>query len=51
MKEMFLFNDPLNTFYYGYIASVKEHRDSRRGKLLLPIQSLRLGQVRSGQSV
>ena len=38
-KELFLFNDALNTFYlrlYGVIYMVKDHSDSERGNLLLP---------------
>ena len=38
-KEMFLFNDALNTFYtwlYGVRHMVKDHSDSERGNLLLP---------------
>ena len=38
-KEMFLFNDALNTFYlrlYGVRHMVKDHSDSERGNPLLP---------------
>ena len=47
-KEMFLFNDALNTFYswlYGIRHMVKDHSDSERGnplpphRLLFPISS------------
>ena len=47
-KEMFLFNDALNTFYlrlYGVGHMVKDHSDSERGNplpphgLLFPINS------------
>ena len=35
---MFLFNDTLNTFSYGYMAldMVKDHSDSKRGNPLSP---------------
>ena len=36
-KEMFLFNDALNTFYlrlYGVRRIVKDHSDSEKGNLL-----------------
>ena len=39
MKELFLFNDALNTFYlrlYGVGHMVKDHSDSERGNLLPP---------------
>ena len=48
MKEMFLFNDALDTFYlrlYGVGHMVKDHSDSQRGNplpphgLLFPINS------------
>ena len=29
-KQMFLFNDALNTFSYDYMASVEDHSDSER---------------------
>ena len=38
-KEMFLFNDTLNTFYlrlYGVRHMVKDHSDSEKGNLLPP---------------
>ena len=38
-KEMFLFNDALNTFYlrlYGVGHMVEDHSDSERGNPLLP---------------
>ena len=38
-KELFFFNDTLNTFYlrlYGIRHMVKDHSDSERGNLLLP---------------
>ena len=38
-KEMFLFNDTLNTFYlwlYGIGHMVKNHSDSKRGNPLPP---------------
>ena len=38
-KQVFLFNDALNTFYlrlYGVGHIVKDHSDSERGDLLLP---------------
>ena len=38
-KEMFLFNDALNTFYlwlYGVRHMVKDHSDSEKGNLLPP---------------
>ena len=38
-KEMFLFNDTLNTFYlrlYGVIHRVKKHSDREIGNPLLP---------------
>ena len=38
-KEMFLFNDTLDTFYlwlYGFAHMVKDHSDSDRGNPLLP---------------
>ena len=38
-KEMFLFNDAVNTFYlrlYGVGHMVKDHSDSERGNLLPP---------------
>ena len=47
-KEMFLFNDALNTFYlrlYGVRHMVKDHSDSKKGnplpphRLLFPINS------------
>ena len=39
MKEMFLFNDALNTFYlrlYGVGHMLKDHSDSERGNPLPP---------------
>ena len=38
-KEMFLFNNTLNTFYlglYGIRLMVKDHSDSEKGNLLQP---------------
>ena len=38
-REMFLFNDALNTFYlqlYGVRHMVKDHADSEKGNLLPP---------------
>ena len=38
-KEIFLFNDALNTFYlrfFGIMHMVKDHSDSERGNPLLP---------------
>ena len=39
-KDMFLFNDTLNTFYlrlYGIRYMVKNHSDSERGNLCYPV--------------
>ena len=44
-KEMFLFNDALNTFYlrlYGVIHMVKDHSDSEKGNPLPPHRLLLL---------
>ena len=41
--KMFLFNDALNTCYlqlYGIGHMVKDHPDSERGNLLLPLHGL-----------
>ena len=35
-----LFNNPLNTFLYGVIHMLKDHSDSKKGNLLLPLHGL-----------